>query len=107
MVVLIAMLAGVTELVALIGLFGANAARILFGLVRERVRLDRESVDWRPFRYGCLIGAVPWIAITVQLVVTDTGSLARPPWRTALPTSSLTRRCVSATRTALSRPSEP
>ena len=69
MVVLIAMLAGVTELVALIALFGANAAMILFGLIQERVNLDRDDVDWRPFIYGCIIGAVPWIAITVQLVV--------------------------------------
>jgi len=34
MIVLIAMLAGVSELVALIALFGANAAMILFGLVQ-------------------------------------------------------------------------
>ena len=69
MVVLIAMLAGVTELVALIALFGANAAMILFGLVQERVNLGRDDVDWRPFTYGCLIGAVPWIAIAAQLVI--------------------------------------
>lgn len=69
MVVLIAMLAGVTELVALIALFGANAAMILFGLVQERVNVGRERVDWRPFTYGCLIGAVPWIAIGAQLAI--------------------------------------
>jgi hypothetical protein len=69
MIVVIAMLAGVTELVALIGLFGANAAMILFGLVQERVNLDRDDVDWRPFAYGCVIGAVPWIAITAQLAI--------------------------------------
>jgi hypothetical protein len=69
MVVLIAMLAGVTELVALIGLFGANAAMILFGLLQERVNVDRDDVDWRPFIYGCVIGAVPWIAIAAQLIV--------------------------------------
>lgn len=72
MVVLIAMLAGVSELVALIGLFGANAAMILFGLVQERVNVESEEVDWRPFIYGCVIGAVPWIAITAQLVVSAT-----------------------------------
>lgn len=72
MVVLIAMLAGVSELVALIGLFGANAAMILFGLVQERVNVGSREVDWRPFVYGCAIGAVPWIAITAQLVVSAT-----------------------------------
>ena len=71
MVVLIAMLSGVSELVALIALFGANAAMILFGLVQEQVNLGREQVDWRPFVYGCVIGAVPWIAITAQLIVSS------------------------------------
>jgi hypothetical protein len=72
MVVLIAMLAGVSELVALIALFGVNAAMILFGLVQEQVNVGRETVDWRPFVYGCVIGAVPWIAITAQLIVSAT-----------------------------------
>jgi hypothetical protein len=72
MIVLIAMLAGVSELVALIALFGANAAMILFGLVQEQVNVGRDDVDWRPFVYGCVIGAVPWIAITAQLIVSTT-----------------------------------
>jgi Heliorhodopsin len=72
MIVLIAMLAGVSELVALIALFGANAAMILFGLVQEQVNAGRDRVDWRPFTYGCVIGAVPWIAIAAQLVVSTT-----------------------------------
>ncbi len=72
MIVLIAMLAGVSELVALIALFGANTAMILFGLVQEQVNADRDEVDWRPFIYGCVIGAVPWIAITAQLIVSTT-----------------------------------
>ena len=72
MIVLIAMLAGVSELVALIALFGANAAMILFGLVQERVNVGRDDVDWRPFAYGCVIGAVPWIAIAAQLAVSTT-----------------------------------
>jgi hypothetical protein len=72
MVVLIAMLAGVSELVALIALFGTNAAMIFFGLVQEQVNADRNEVDWRPFIYGCVIGAVPWIAIAAQLIVSTT-----------------------------------
>ena len=72
MVVLIAMLSGVSELVALIALFGANAAMILFGLVQERVNVGRRNVEWRPFVYGCVVGAVPWIAITAQLIVSAT-----------------------------------
>ena len=77
MVVLISVLAGVTELVALIALFGANAAMILFGLVQERVNLGRDDVDWRPFTYGCIIG-VPWIAIAAQLVISATEGSGAP-----------------------------
>ena len=84
MVVLIAMLAGVTELVALIALFGANAAMILFDLVQERVNLGRDDVDWRPFTYGCLIGAVPWIAIAAQLVISATEGSAAPGFVVAI-----------------------
>jgi hypothetical protein len=67
MVVLIAMLTGLRDVGALIALFGANAAMILFGLVMERVNRPGRPVDWRPFVYGSLVGAVPWIAIAVQL----------------------------------------
>ena len=67
MVVLIAMLTGIRDVTALIALFGANAAMILFGLVMERVNRPGQPVDWRPFVYGSLIGAVPWIAIALQL----------------------------------------
>jgi hypothetical protein len=69
MVVLIAMLSGVSEGTALIALFGANAAMILFGLVMERVNRPGAPVDWRPFAYGCAIGAVPWLAIGLQIAV--------------------------------------
>ena len=72
MIVLIAMLAGVSDLVALIALFGANAAMIGFGLAQEQSNTDRDEVDWRPFIYGCVIGAVPWIAIAAQLIVSAT-----------------------------------
>jgi hypothetical protein len=68
MVVLIAMLTGIEEITALIAIFGANAAMILFGLLMERVNSLQQQVNWRPFLYGCLIGAVPWIAIGYQLV---------------------------------------
>ena len=71
MVVLIAMLTGIQEVTALIGLFGVNAAMILSGLVMERVNAGRAEVDWRPFVYGCVAGAVPWIAIGAQIAVAE------------------------------------
>ncbi len=67
MVVLIAMLAGTWELSALIGLFAANAAMILFGLLMERGSKPGEDADWLPFRLGALAGIAPWIVIGAQL----------------------------------------
>ena len=72
MVVLIAMLTGVTDLYAVIGLFAANAAMIGFGYLMERVNRERESVTWLPFVLGCIVGAVPWIVITVAIIVSST-----------------------------------
>jgi hypothetical protein len=67
MIVLIAMLTGVSELSALIALFGVNAAMILLGLLMERANRPGRPVIWSPFVYGCVAGAVPWIAIAVQM----------------------------------------
>jgi bacteriorhodopsin len=67
MVVLIAMLAGITGVYALIGLFAANAAMILFGLLMERENPPGRPVRWLPFWLGCVIGAAPWVAIAVAV----------------------------------------
>ncbi len=68
MVVLIAMLAGIWQATALVGIFGVNAAMILFGLLMERNNRPDREVDWLPFWLGGIVGAVPWIAITIQLL---------------------------------------
>ena len=67
MIVLIAMLTGISELSALIALFGVNAAMIMFGLAMERANRSGRPVIWRPFVFGCIAGAVPWIAIAIQI----------------------------------------
>ncbi len=84
MVVLIATLAGVSNVAALIGLFGVNASMILFGLLMERVNLGRGQVTWRPFVYGCLAGGVPWIAIALQLIVSKTDGKGVPGFVVAI-----------------------
>jgi hypothetical protein len=67
MIVLIATFAGVTDIRALVAVAGVNAAMILFGLLMERANRPGEPVDWRPFVYGSIVGAAPWLAIAVQL----------------------------------------
>ena len=44
----------------------------------ERANFGREQVDWRPFSYGCLAGAVPWIAIALQLGVSQDNTASVP-----------------------------
>jgi hypothetical protein len=67
MVVLIAMLTGIADAAALIAIFGVNAAMILFGLAMEEANEPGRTVTWRPFVYGSIVGAVPWLAIGLQL----------------------------------------
>lgn len=72
MIVLIAMITGVTDAGALIAIAGVNAAMIFFGLLHERYsRPSTGRVDWLPFIYGCLAGAVPWIVIAMQIVTSE------------------------------------
>ena len=68
MMLLIGLLTGINNLYAMIGIFGVNAAMILFGLVMEQVNRDRENVNWWPFILGCVVGIVPWIAVTISLI---------------------------------------
>lgn len=68
MIVLIAMLVGISDAAALVAIAGANAAMILFGWLMETTNEpDAESVDWAPFWFGCVAGAVPWIAVAIYL----------------------------------------
>ena len=46
--------------------------------------VGRDDVDWRPFLYGCVIGAVPWIAITAQLIVSTTDGSGVPGFVVAI-----------------------
>jgi hypothetical protein len=69
MIVLIAMLTGIVDLYALVAIFGVNASMILFGWIMERVNEPGRPVTWWPFWFGSIAGAVPWIAITIAIVV--------------------------------------
>jgi hypothetical protein len=67
MIVLIAMYTGISDLAALIAIFGVNVAMVLFGLAMEYANRPGAPVVWRPYLYGCVAGAVPWIAIAIQI----------------------------------------
>jgi hypothetical protein len=62
MIVLIAQICGVTDVVAIISLFGVNASMILFGWLQEKYETPGNS-GWIPFIFGCIAGIVPWIGL--------------------------------------------
>lgn len=76
MIVLIAMITGIADIAALVALFGVNASMILFGLLQEHYERPGRP-GWLPFIFGCLAGAVPWVAIGIYLWAP--GSSAEPP----------------------------
>jgi len=76
MVVLIAMLPGITDIAALGAIFGVNAAMILFGLLVEHYE-EPGSPNWMSFWFGVLAGAVPWVVIGTYIL--SPGSAAAPP----------------------------
>ena len=75
MIVLIAMITGISDIAALIAIFAANAAMIFFGAVQEKYEGPGGSL-W-PFWMGCVVGIAPWLAVGVYLW--SPGSAAEPP----------------------------
>ncbi len=78
MVVLIAMLTGISDARGLVAIAGVNVAMILFGWLMERANDRRGPVDWLPFTSGSVAGTVPWIAITISLVGSEVESGGPP-----------------------------
>lgn len=68
MIVVIASLTGITDLAALISLFTATAAMNLFGLMMELHNRTTAKTDWTSFRWGSVIGTVPWVIIIIYFV---------------------------------------
>lgn len=69
MIVLIALVTGITDLAALIALAFANVSMILFGWLMEMVNAADRHTWWTPFWFGCIAGIGPWAAIAVYLIV--------------------------------------
>ncbi len=68
MIVLIAMITGVSDIGALIAIAGVNSSMIFFGLLQEVISRPSENrVNWMPYIYGCFAGAIPWVVIALQV----------------------------------------
>ncbi|MEO9174801.1 MAG: heliorhodopsin HeR [Gaiellales bacterium] len=69
MVVLIGFYCGITEITAIVAIAGANIAMILFGWIQEVSNPPgRASTTMRPFWFGTIAGAAPWVAIIINLI---------------------------------------
>jgi hypothetical protein len=68
MIVIISMLVGIYDVVALLAIFGINACMNLFGLVMEQLNQKREKVIWTPYIFGTFAGLIPWVGITIYLM---------------------------------------
>jgi hypothetical protein len=67
MIVVIAMLVGIYDVVALLCVFGLTAAMNLFGLTMEQYNQRSEKVNWTSFIFGSFAGIIPWIGIALYL----------------------------------------
>ena len=78
MIVAIAMLTGIYDIGTLILIFFSNAFMIIFGLQMETHNQGKKKLDWTPFQFGCVAGAIPWVVIGIHLFGAGGGD-AGPP----------------------------
>jgi hypothetical protein len=66
MILLITMICGITDLAAMMAIFGINACMILFGLLMEKYEKPGNP-NWLSYLFGCFAGIVPWIAVVIYV----------------------------------------
>jgi hypothetical protein len=76
MIILISQITGISDIAALLAIFGINACMILFGALQEKYEKPGKP-SWLPFLMGGFAGFIPWIAIAVY--VAAPGISVSPP----------------------------
>ncbi len=66
MIVLIAQICGISDVAAIVSIFGVNASMILFGWLQEKYE-EPGNGGWLPFIFGCIAGIVPWLALVFYI----------------------------------------
>lgn len=66
MIVLISQITGISDIAALLAIFGINACMILFGALQEKYE-EPGKPSWLPFWFGSFAGIIPWIAIAIYV----------------------------------------
>ena len=67
MIVLISQITVISDIAALIAIFGVNASMILFGGLQEKYEKPGKP-NLIPFWYGCFAGIIPWVAIVIYVI---------------------------------------
>ncbi|HOI63037.1 MAG: heliorhodopsin HeR [Thermotogaceae bacterium] len=67
MIVALAMFSGMLDIVSLMLLFTVNGLMNLFGLMMELHNQTTGKTDWTSFMFGCVAGAVSWVAVFTYL----------------------------------------
>jgi hypothetical protein len=67
MIVLIAMITGISDIAALLAIGAVNASMILFGLLMEKYESPGKP-SWLSFWFGSFAGIVPWIAVVIYVL---------------------------------------
>ena len=76
MIVLISQICGISDIAALLAIFGINASMILFGVLQEKYEKPGKP-SWLPFWFGSFAGIIPWIAIVIYVIAP--GLIVSPP----------------------------
>jgi hypothetical protein len=76
MIVLISQITGISDIAALMAIFGINACMILFGALQEKYEKPGGG-GWLPFWFGSFAGIIPWVAIAIYTLAP--GLNASPP----------------------------
>ena len=92
MIVLISQLVGVSDLAAIISIFGVNASMILFGWLQEKYETPGNG-GWVPFIFGCIAGIVPWLGLVFYVLAIGDQQMQR---HQPLSTESLFRSSYSS-----------
>jgi hypothetical protein len=76
MIVLISQICGISDIAALLAIFGINASMILFGALQEKYEKPGQP-NLLAFWFGSFAGIIPWIAIVIYVL--SPGVSASPP----------------------------
>lgn len=66
MIVLISQITGISDIAALLAIFGINASMILFGALQEKYEKPGKP-NLLPFWFGSFAGIIPWLAIVIYV----------------------------------------